>query len=107
MRGAALYETLINTTGAALYETLINTTGAALYEILINTTEEQVCNAVTELLKTNEISMNDIITSCKDGALSMIGRKRICVKINWRQMRVYYALYLKSWKFACKIYWKP
>ena len=41
---------------------------------LINTTGEQVCNAVTELLKTNEISMDNMISICTDGAPSMIGK---------------------------------
>ena len=43
---------------------------------LINTTGEQVCNAVTESLKTNEISMDNMISICTDGVPSMIGRRQ-------------------------------
>ena len=34
---------------------------------------EQVCNAVTEFSKTNEISMDNMISICTDGVASMIG----------------------------------
>ena len=42
----------------------------------INATGKQVCNAVTELLKTNEISMDSTISSCTDRAPSMIGKRK-------------------------------
>ena len=35
---------------------------------LINTTGEQVCNAAIEFLKTNEISMGNMISICTDSA---------------------------------------
>ena len=41
---------------------------------LINNTGEQVCNAVTEFFKTNEISMDNTISICTDDAPSMIGK---------------------------------
>ena len=41
---------------------------------LINTTGDQVCNAVTEFFKTNEISMDNMISICTDGVQSMIGK---------------------------------
>lgn len=43
---------------------------------LINTTGEQVYNAVTDFLKTNDISMDNIISICTDGAPSMIGKRK-------------------------------
>ena len=39
----------------------------------LNSTGEQVCNAVTKLPKTNEITIYNIIFICTDGAPSMIG----------------------------------
>ena len=54
----------------------------------MTTTGEQVCNAVTEFLVINEVSMDNMISICTDDAPSMIGKKRICVKINWKQKRV-------------------
>ena len=48
---------------------------------LINTTGEQVCNAVTEFLKTNEISMDNVISICTDGVPSMIGKRKGFVSI--------------------------
>ena len=44
--------------------------------ILINTIGEQVCNAVTEFLKTNEISMDNMISICSDDAPSMIDERQ-------------------------------
>ena len=45
---------------------------------LIYTTGEQVCNAVTEILETNEISMDNMDNICTDGAPIMIGKKELC-----------------------------
>ena len=41
---------------------------------LINIAGEQVCSAVTEFLKTNEISMDNMIPICGDGVPSMIDK---------------------------------
>ena len=43
---------------------------------LINTTEEQECNVVTNFFKTTEISMDNMISICTDGAPSMIGIRK-------------------------------
>ena len=43
---------------------------------LINTIGEQVCNAVTEFLKINEISMHNIIFISTDGPPSTIGKRK-------------------------------
>ena len=43
---------------------------------LINTTGGEVHNAVTEFLKTNEISMDIMISICADGAPSKIGKRK-------------------------------
>ena len=48
----------------------------------INSLVEQVCNAVTEFLKTNEISMDSMTTICTDGAPSMIRKGKGCFQIN-------------------------
>ena len=66
---------------------------------LINTAGEQVCNAVTEFIKTDEISIDSMISICT----AMIGKKRISVQINWRQKRVYYSLCSTSLKFGIEI----
>ena len=44
--------------------------------------------------------MDDIITICIDGGPSMIGKKRICVLIHWRQKCVYCSLCFTSCKFG-------
>ena len=43
---------------------------------LINATGEQVCNAVTEFLETNEISIDNMISICTDGVPSIIGNMK-------------------------------
>ena len=43
---------------------------------LINTTGEHVCNALTEFLNTNKISMDNMISICTDGVPSMIGKRK-------------------------------
>ena len=35
-----------------------------------------MCNAVTEFLRTNEISMDNMIFTCTDGAPPMIGKRK-------------------------------
>ena len=42
----------------------------------INTKGGQVWKAVNEYFKTNEISMDNMISICTDGALSMIGKRK-------------------------------
>ena len=45
-------------------------------KILINSAGDQVCNVATEFLNTNEISMDNMISICTDGELSMIGKRK-------------------------------
>ena len=47
-----------------------------LTKTLINTTGEQVCIAVTDISKTNEISMDNMISICTDDKPSMIGKRK-------------------------------
>ena len=53
-----------------IYEELL------LMKTPINTSGEQVCNAVTEFFKTNEISIDNMISNCTDGAPSVIGKEK-------------------------------
>ena len=53
---------------------------------LINTT---VCNAVTDFLKTNEISMDNMISICTDEAPSMMGKRKGFVSTIIEDRRVF------------------
>ena len=43
---------------------------------LINATGDKVCNAVTEFLRKNEISMDNMISICTDCTPSMVGKRK-------------------------------